>query len=82
MEVKKKGRESSISGIQRFAIVGSNKSPEPERFCEIIKERVLHKSLCLALFCGELTCAAVLRQSTQLPFHLLNFLDAEEKCQT
>lgn len=50
MEVKKEGQESTISGIQKFAIVGSNKSPEPERFCEIIKETVLHKSFCSACF--------------------------------
>lgn len=47
----KEGRtESTISGIQRFAVVGSNKSPEPERFCEIIKGTVLHKSFCSACF--------------------------------
>lgn len=84
MEVKKKGQEPTISEIQRFfLIVGSNISPEPERSYEIIKETVLHKSFCPTCFCGVLTCAAVLlRQTTQLPFHLLNFLKTEEKYQT
>lgn len=50
MEGKKEGQEYTISGIQRFAIVGSNKSPEIERFCEIIKETVLHKSFFSACF--------------------------------
>lgn len=50
MEVKKEEQKCAISGIHGFAIVGSNKSPEPERFCEIIKETVLYKSFCSACF--------------------------------
>lgn len=50
MKVKKERQESIISEIQRFVIVGSNKSLESERFCEIIKETVLHKSLCPTCF--------------------------------
>jgi len=46
MEIKKEEQESTISEIQRFVIVGSSRSPEPEKFCEIIKETVLHKSFC------------------------------------
>lgn len=71
----KEGHESTISEIQRFVIVGSNKSPEPERFCEMKKQYFIRDFVRLVL--GELPCAAV-----QLLFHLLNFLVIEEKYQT
>lgn len=51
MDVKKEGQEPIISEIQKSVIVGSNKSPEPDRFCEIIKEQYfIHHFVQLALW--------------------------------
>lgn len=50
MEVKKEKQASTISENQRFVIVASSKSPEPENFHATIKETVLHKSHCATCF--------------------------------
>lgn len=46
----KEGQESTISEIQRFVIVGANKSPESERFCEIKKQYFINHFVELILW--------------------------------